>query len=319
MDNQKPARNRDHGGGIDAAALAFGGVRDAWLDLSTGINPVAYPLPQIATDAWVSLPDQGARDALISAARAFWNIPKSAAVLAVPGASSVIAQIPRLAPAATVHIPGPTYNEHAASFAALGWNVVSSPSGATASVRVNPNNPDGRTWQVQDAIGSLRIIDESFCDVTPDATLMAEATQPGTLILKSFGKFWGLAGVRLGFVIGDPVLVEKLAIMLGPWAVAGPALRIGTAALNDVQWAQTMRLNLQTDADRLDQMIVQHDAKLIGGTSLFRLYEVADAATWQDRLARHHIWSRVFPYNPKWLRLGLPGPDGWNRLEAALA
>ena len=315
MDNLK----RDHGGGVDAAARAFGGARHDWLDLSTGINPVPYPRPDIPADAWVSLPDQTARDALENAARLFWNVPKAAAVLAVPGASSAIAQIPRLSPAGDVHIPGPTYNEHAASFAAAGWRVTEMPTGISASVHVHPNNPDGRQWHATDMGGRLRIIDESFCDVTPNATLIAEATQPGTLILKSFGKFWGLAGLRLGFVIGDPVLIGRLAAMLGPWAVAGPALTVGTAALQDTGWADATRARLEQDADRLDHMVLQNDARLVGGTSLFRLYEVAEAAAWQTKLAHHHIWSRIFPYNSKWLRLGLPGPAGWARLETALA
>ncbi len=310
---------RDHGGGIDGARATFGGTRAGWLDLSTGINPNAYPLPEISADAWGSLPDQGARDALETAARAFWNVPKSAAILAVPGASAAIAHIPRLAPAADVYIPGPTYNEHAASFSAAGWKVIDTPSSATASVHVNPNNPDGRIWQATALSGTLRVIDESFCDVTPEATLIAEATMPGTLILKSFGKFWGLAGVRLGFVIGDPALISQLAAMLGPWAVAGPALTIGTAALSDTKWAAETRTQLQLDANRLDKIILNHNAKLIGGTSLFRLYDVRDAARWQTALAQHHIWSRVFPYNAKWLRLGIPGAKGWLRLETALA
>ena len=314
LDNLK----RDHGGGVDAAAATYGGQRADWIDLSTGINPVPYPLPDISTDAWVSLPDQAARDALENAARRFWNIPDTAAVLAVPGASSAIAQIPRLAPAGDVHIPGPTYNEHAASFTAAGWNVVQDHAAVTASVHVHPNNPDGRQWQAFDTIGSLRVIDESFCDVTPGATLIANATTPGTLILKSFGKFWGLAGLRLGFAIGDPALVARLATMLGPWAVAGPALTIGTAALQDINWANATRARLQQDADHLDQLVLQKDAQLVGGTTLFRLYEVADAADWQAKLAQHHIWSRIFPYNPKWLRLGLPGPEAWSRLEKSL-
>ncbi len=311
---------RDHGGGIDAAAAAYGGRRGDWLDLSTGINPVPYPRPDINTDAWVSLPDQAARDTIENAARAFWHIPRKAAVLAVPGASSAIAQIPRLADPGNVHIPGPTYNEHAASFAAAGWQVkTDNPESASASVHVHPNNPDGRHWQATETNGRFRIIDESFCDVVPDATLIAEATQPGTLILKSFGKFWGLAGLRLGFVIGDPALIGRLANMLGPWAVAGPALAIGAAALRDTDWADATRKRLQKDSKRLDQLVVQSGAQSIGGTTLFRLYEVANAADWQDSLARQHIWSRVFPYEPKWLRLGLPGPDGWGRLAAALA
>lgn len=310
---------RDHGGGVDAAAAAFGGARNDWLDLSTGINPVPYPRSDIPADAWTSLPDQAARDALEAAARTFWNIPDTAAVLPVSGASSAIAQVPRLAPAGNVHIPGPTYNEHAASFAAAGWTVVQAPRNVSACVHVNPNNPDGRQWRTTEMDAPLRIIDESFCDVAPAATLITNAAHPGTLILKSFGKFWGLAGLRLGFVIGDPVLIRRLDSMLGPWAVSGPALTIGTAALCDTNWADTTRLRLQQDADHLDHLILKHDAHLVGGTSLFRLYEVADASEWQIKLARHHIWSRVFPYNAKWLRLGLPDPGGWVRLEAALA
>ncbi|SFE79512.1 L-threonine O-3-phosphate decarboxylase [Sulfitobacter brevis] len=310
---------RDHGGGIDAAATAHGGTRADWLDLSTGINPVAYPLPAITADAWTALPDQAARDTLESAARKFWNIPAGAGILAVPGASSAIAQIPRLAPAARVYIPAPTYNEHAASFAAQGWEITQDPAKAQASVLVNPNNPDGRQWQADATVGRLRVIDESFGEVTPDATLIAQAAEPGTVVLKSFGKFWGLAGVRLGFVIAEPALLDKLATMLGPWAVAGPALQIGAAALGDAAWADVTRSRLTDDAARLDEMMLAKGADLLGGTSLFRLYEVEDAVLWQARLAEHHIWTRVFPYNPRWLRLGLPAADGWARLSAALA
>ncbi len=309
---------RDHGGGLDAAATVFGGTRVDWVDLSTGINPVPYPIPAINADAWTALPDRAARHALEDAARDFWAVPEAAAVLAVPGASSAIAQIPRLAEAGTVCIPGPTYNEHAASFVAEGWIVTQTPNVATTSVHVNPNNPDGRIWQASDPHGTMRIIDESFCDVTPNDTLINQASEPGTLVLKSFGKFWGLAGLRLGFVIGDPVLIERLRAMIGPWAVAGPALTIGTAALHDRTWADDTRVRLQQDADRLDQLLISKGAKLIGGTSLFRLYEVPDAVEWQTALACNHIWSRVFPYNKKWLRLGLPDPSSWPRLEQAL-
>lgn len=307
---------RDHGGGLDAAAGSFGGVRADWLDLSTGINPVAYPLPDLPMDAWTALPDVAARTRLQQAARTFWNVPDAAGLCAVPGASAAIAHIPLLQDPGRVHIPGPTYNEHAASFAAAGWQITDGP--AEASVLVNPNNPDGRHWHARDLNGRLRIIDESFCDVTPTATLMDQALQPGTLVLKSFGKFWGLAGVRLGFVIGDPALVARLGACLGPWPVAGPAQHIGAAALNDPIWAKTTRDRLQTDAARLDLLMTQAGAAVIGGTTLFRLYQVDDAADWQDKLARHRIWSRVFPYNSRWLRLGLPGPAGWSRVEAAL-
>lgn len=308
---------RDHGGGIDAAAAKYGGNRADWLDLSTGINPVPYPLPDLQTQSWTALPDQAAASALTDAARRFWQVPETADILAAPGASALIAQIPRLAKAATISIPQPTYNEHAASFTAQGWQVV--PEGAaTAQVLVHPNNPDGRIWTRADLGGDLIVIDESFCDIAPEASLIAEASRPGVLILKSFGKFWGLAGVRLGFVIGDPRHVAALREMLGPWPVSGVALAVGVTALSDTSWAAQTRQRLTSDATRLDALMTRHGGHVLGGTSLFRLYEVENAQTWQDRLARHHIWSRVFPYAPTWLRLGLPAPDEWARLEAAL-
>ncbi|WP_370400087.1 threonine-phosphate decarboxylase [Sulfitobacter sp. JB4-11] len=310
---------RDHGGGLDAAARLYGGDRQAWLDLSTGINPVPYPMPALSPDAWTALPDSAAREGLITAARAFWQVPDGCAVLPVPGASAAIAQIPGLMPAGRVHIPRPTYNEHAASFAQAGWEIVDAAPGADASVHVHPNNPDGRMWEDGDLTGPLRIIDESFCDIAPEQSLMQQAGVPGTLILKSFGKFWGLAGLRLGFVIGDPGLVAQLEARQGPWAVAGPALQIGRAALADADWAVGTRARLAADAHRLDAMMQDAGAAQVGGTPLFRLFDVAQAADWQDRLARHHIWSRVFPYNPRWLRLGLPGPEGWERLSRALS
>lgn len=308
---------RDHGGGLDAAIAAFGGTRDRWVDLSTGINPVSYPIPPLSAQAWTALPDQNMADALCDAARAFWRVPDGAAILAAPGASALIAQIPRLAPAGSVHIPAPTYNEHAASFSGQGWQVCSHDT-PSAQVLVHPNNPDGTVWKDTDITAPLTIVDESFCDVAPHQSLMAQSTRPGTLLLKSFGKFWGLAGLRLGFAIGDPALVADLKEMLGPWPVSGVALEVGTAALNDVDWAIQTRNRLEEDASRLDALVGDHGAKLLGGTSLFRLYEVDDAAAWQTRLAQGHVWSRIFPYATNWIRLGLPAPDDWAQVQAAL-
>ncbi|MEM9577571.1 MAG: threonine-phosphate decarboxylase CobD [Pseudomonadota bacterium] len=312
---------RDHGGGIDAAAEKYGGRRIDWIDLSTGINPVPYPLPEISPDAWRSLPDANAERRMGDAARSFWNVPEGAEIVIAGGASALISRIPGLLPAGRVLIPRPTYNEHAAAFDMQGWAVTQSGSG-DAQVVVHPNNPDGRVWGTQTlpaGDAKLTIIDESFCDVCPDESLVSMAARPGTLVLKSFGKFWGLAGLRLGFAIGDPRLIERLKDMLGPWAVAGPALEIGAAALEDHDWAEETRARLGRDSARLDALLERAGAKTVGGTTLFRLYKVDDASAWQERLARHHIWTRVFPYEGTWLRLGIPGPEDWTRLTSALA
>lgn len=304
----------DHGGGIDAACARWGGNRADWLDLSTGINPRPYPIPPLPADAWTALPDRAAFAALETAARRFWRIPDSAALIAAPGASALIARIPALLPPGRIAIPAPTYNEHARAFRAAGWTVTD--DATEASVLVHPNNPDGRLHRAPQT--PFAVIDESFCDITPDASHIAQATRPGTLILKSFGKFWGLAGARLGFAIGDPQLIHRLKPLIGPWAVPGPTLAIATAALSDDAWATETRARLTQDAQRLDHLLSQAGAKPLGGTTLFRLYDTPNATLWQDRLARHRILTRIFPYSTRWLRLGLPDGPGWSRLEQAL-
>ncbi|MEM9321095.1 MAG: threonine-phosphate decarboxylase [Pseudomonadota bacterium] len=316
-DRLNPRRARDHGGGLDAAIARFGGVRGDWIDLSTGINPHGYEVSGLQPADWMDLPDHGAFARLSDAARRFWNVPDGAAILPAPGASAVIARLPALAATGRVQITTPTYNEHAAAFAAQGWQVQET-GPAEARVIVHPNNPDGRLWGEADADAPLTVIDESFCDVALDASLIPLSARPGVIVLKSFGKFWGLAGLRLGFAIGEPDLVARLNDLTGPWAVSGPALRIGTQALLNTDWAVATRSRLAAEAARLDQLVTAKGARLVGGTSLFRLYDVDDAAAWQARLGRAHIWSRIFPYSRTYLRLGLPPTDAWARLEAAL-
>lgn len=310
------AQSRDHGGGIDAAALRFGGTRADWIDLSTGINPVPYPLPTLKTQSWTDLPDQAAHDTLVDAARRFWCVPKDAMILPAPGASALIARLPALASAGRVDIPSPTYNEHAAAFRAHGWQV--SDETPDARVIVHPNNPTGRWYSQDDLAAPLTVVDESFADVAPDRSLARFVDRAGIVVLKSFGKFWGLAGLRLGFAIAAPDTIARLSDLIGPWPVSGPALEIGAAALTDTGWAEATRTRLNEDAARLDALMARAGARSAGGTSLFRLYDVDSATRWQDRLAEHRIWSRIFPYSDHWLRLGLPGPDSWHRLETAL-
>jgi cobalamin biosynthesis protein CobC len=313
---------RDHGGGLDGAVACFGGARADWIDLSTGINPCPWPVAQaaISAAAWTALPDRAAAQALEDAARALWQVPDHLGLLAAPGASALIARIPGLLPPGRVHIPQPTYNEHAAAFAGHGWQVCAQADAAhQARVIVHPNNPDGRWHGHADLEGvPLIVVDESFCDVAPERSLLGHLPREGGIVLKSFGKFWGLAGLRLGFAIGDPAMLARLAEGMGPWPVSGPALAIGAAALADRDWADATRARLAADARRLDALMTGAGAAVTGGCDLFRLYAVDDAEAWQARLAEGRIWSRIFPWSPTLIRLGLPAPDQWARIEAAL-
>lgn len=309
----------DHGGGLDAAVARYGGTREDWLDLSTGINPVAYPVGDVAAEAWAALPDTVATERLLAAARAFWDVPENVGIVAAPGASALIARLPELAGPGGVYVPEPTYNEHAAAFRAAGRFVVSGAPGADTHIFVHPNNPDGWLWPAPEDGPALTIFDESFCDVMPDESHVARTADPGVIVLKSFGKFWGLAGLRLGFAIGQAQGDGRgLTDLLGPWPVSGPALEIGARALEDAGWAEAARTRLADDAERLDRLMTGAGAQVAGGTTLFRLYEVDDAEAWQGRLAQGRIWSRIFPYSRTWLRLGLPAPDRWAQLEAAV-
>lgn len=318
---------RDHGGNIDAAMARYGGAAADWIDLSTGINRLPFPLPPIPPAAWTALPTRAAQDRLVAAARAACRT--GAAMLPVAGAQAAIQMIARLGPPGHARVLSPTYNEHAAALRAAGWRVeeVAHPealAGADHAVVVNPNNPDGRTLSPErlramaGQVGRL-VVDESFADAAPGLSLAPGPAMPGVLVLRSFGKFYGLAGVRLGFVLGPEAEIAALSDMAGPWPVSGPAIEIGAGALADRAWATQTATRLEADAARLDALAARAGWRLVGGTSLFRLYDTPDAAGSQERLARARIWSRVFPCSPTWLRLGLPGAGSeWTRLAAAL-
>lgn len=310
---QNPA---DHGGGVDAAIAQFGGRRETWIDLSTGINPTSYPIPEFTAQDWAALPDQNAFLALEQAARSFWNVPDHLEIVAANGASAIIAKLPSLFTKGKAQIDHPSYNEHRRSFLAQGWDVVDTKG--DVRVIVHPNNPTGTFYAPDDLHPSCNIIDESFCDIAPNRSFVGKPLPEQTIVLKSFGKFWGLAGLRVGFAILPPDLAKPLKSQLGPWAVSGPALRTATAALSDPIWATNMRARLAKDTERLDALMFKTDAQLFGGTDLFRLYSVQDAKSLQEKLAHHHIWTRIFPYSQNYIRLGLPPVNGWERLEKAL-
>ncbi|MDA8232692.1 MAG: threonine-phosphate decarboxylase CobD [Magnetospirillum sp.] len=322
-----------HGGDLAAAEARWGRPGRGWLDLSTGINPIPYPVPPFAPETWARLPGSAEEHGLRHAAARRYGAPSPEAVVAAPGTSAVIRALPRLRAPCRVAVVGPTYGEHAPAWATMGHDVyeVSSLDAvgrADVVVVVNPNNPDGRIVPrgpleaLADRLaakGGLLVVDEAFADCTPAASVLP-GLRPGLMVLRSFGKFYGLAGLRLGFALGLPETMAPLAEALGPWAVAGPALAIGTRALEDIGWAAAALARLENMAWRLDGVLADRNLEVVGGTPLFRLARHRDARAVWERLGRAGILARAFADDPHLLRFGLPADDiALGRLAQALA
>ena len=315
---------------MGAARRLFPGAPEPFLDLSTGINPLPYLVPPLPPEAWARLPEPEAEAALREAAARAYGAADPGLVAAAPGTQALIGLLPRLFPARRVRVLGPTYAEHAAAWAAAGAMVeeVADPgalAGAELAVLCQPNNPDGRRHDpaallaLAGQVGRL-VVDEAFADLEEEGLSLApHLPRPGVIVLRSFGKTYGLAGLRLGFALAEPEAAAALRAALGPWAVSGPALAIGRRALDDAAWRGAAAARLASDAARLDALLTAAGLRVTGGTRLFRLAE-GDAAGWFGRLGRAGILVRRFAARPGWLRFGLPGDaTGWSRLETALA
>jgi cobalamin biosynthetic protein CobC len=323
-----------HGGDLSEAIAQFGGAPESWLDLSTGINPWTYPVPaELPAWAWQRLPVRTAERDLIEAARTAYNVPAGVDIAIAAGTQALIQMLPHVMTGGAVAIAGPTYNEHAAAFARAGRKVLSIglaalPSGVTHAVVVNPNNPDGRITSREVIAAAARqlakfggclIVDEAFADVAPNCSAIELCRELPIVVLRSFGKFFGLAGLRLGFAIATPDLAADITAALGPWPVSGPALAIGRAALSDQQWTDATRQRLKQQANELDAVLHAAGLDAAGGTSLFRLARHRDALAIHARLARQHIWTRSFDHAADLLRFGLPADESaLARLASAL-
>lgn len=319
---------RDHGGNLEWAARHYGGAVDQWIDLSTGINRQPYMVPSLSAQAWTALPTAGATTRLINVAKAAYNT--KAAILPLAGAQAAIQLVPLLSAPGKASIMSPTYNEHAGALHAAGWDVTEASrldelKGADLAIVVNPNNPDGKHYPPTDLL-ALRpfvnrlIVDESFADPYPAFSVAPHAGEKGLVVLRSFGKFYGLAGMRLGFALGCEADINRMAELAGPWPVCGPALEIGALALADTSWAKDSTARLMSEISRMDEPATKAGWQIVGGTCLFRLYQTTNAKEAQARLAEQHIWSRIFPYSDTWIRLGMPGNEAeWERYAKALS
>jgi len=324
-----------HGGDLDAATAIHGVPAAGWIDLSSGISPFAYPLPELAPEVWTRLPSAARMDELRALALSAYGAGERAHAALAPGAQALIDRLPHIGGGhARVGVVSPTYREHALSWSRNGHavsevTVLPDARDFDVVVLTNPNNPDGRLFSradlmaLADDLGAregVLIVDESFADVLPHRSLARETGHRALVILRSFGKFFGLAGLRLGFALGPGRIVRRVGELMGPWPISGPALEIGLRALADNGWMEDARAKLTETARRLDALVRAHGLEVIGGTPLFRLVGCDNARVVHDRLAGDGIWTRRFERAPTWLRLGMPGSDAdFARLDRALA
>lgn len=320
----------EHGGRLNAAAARYGIARADWLDLSTGINPAGWPVPALGSEVWRRLPEDD--DALPAAVLAHYGRPG----LPVAGTQAALMALPRLRAPGRIGVLGPTYAEHARAWAQAGHGVETlTPEAVEAQldrldvlVVVNPDNPTARLlaagtlldWHARLAArGGWLLVDEAYMDAEPSESLLAASGRPGLIVLRSLGKFWGLAGARAGFVFADDDLRAALADVLGPWSVSGPARTVAALALADRHWQDHARACLGFAARRFARLLTRHGLAPLGLTALYQWVPHPAAAELYEGLARRGVLVRHYA-EPLGLRFGLP-PDeaSLRRLELALA
>lgn len=318
-----------HGGRLEAACKFFGDSGEPWLDLSTGINPHAWPGAGIAID-WRALPDEGALRELERVAADHFGVDP-ACLSALPGTEVGLRMLGRILPGPARHV-WPSYRTHGEMFGASAACPAQELEHATSGITIlaNPNNPDGHVVSADRLVAHLDrvragkgwlVVDEAFVDANPENSLSRRIGDTAPLVIfRSFGKFFGLAGLRLGFVLGPRALIAEFRALLGAWPISAAAIAIGTAAYGDAAWIAAMRHRLAEDAAGLDTVLHAQGYRPTGACPLFRLIETEDAGALFERLARRAILTRPFDYDPRWLRIGLPGSDAaLARLALALA
>ncbi len=319
----------EHGGNLQQAAQQYGRPLADWLDLSTGINPQHYPIPALPAALFHRLP--AAADSLHAIAKAYYGAPH---VLACAGSQAALQVLPRLRAPCHVAMPRTMYQEHAHAWQQAGHQLhffEQSPDDVLLQqcevlLVCNPNNPTGQKYAAETLLawhaalarrGGWLVVDEAFMDSTPQHSLASQSGQAGLWVLRSLGKFFGLAGLRVGFLLGEPTALAQVAALLGPWTLAGPSQYLAELALADRSWQQQMRAQLPVQSANLAQLLTQYGLPPYGGTDLFQYVQHPGAHQFHQSLAQHGVWTRYFAA-PQALRFGLPSEADWPRLAQAL-
>jgi cobalamin biosynthetic protein CobC len=311
MDNTKI--NIQHGGDIDLAIKKYGGQRKDWIDLSTGINRTSYPWQESVKVHLRDLPGSKLLMSLEEAASRAYKIAVDTETVATSGAQQIINLLPtHLNKYSSVAILGPTYNEYEKAFKSsnLRTNTVSEISNLSCNdiaIIVNPNNPTGKVIteeELEDLSKKVEIliIDESFKMFSSRKTQNLD----NLIQINSLGKFFGLAGVRLGFVSGPSDFIKSVRKMLGPWPISSLAAEIGLVALSDKIWISQMEKILLAGSTALHAACNSKNWRLVGKTNLFHTYATSNCFEVEEQFAAHGIWVRTFDYSETWVRIGIP-------------
>jgi L-threonine-O-3-phosphate decarboxylase len=320
----------EHGGRLHRAASEYGIPLKDWLDLSTGISPFSWPVPAIPPSAWQRLPEDD--DGLVEAAQAYYEAPH---VLPVAGSQTAIQALPLIRSRSSVGMLSPGYAEHAHAWRRAGHEVDEQSADTLLAdaarwdvvVLIHPNNPGGERFDPQDLLqlhahlasrGGWLIVDEAFMDATPEQSLCRHSDRDGMIVLRSAGKFFGLAGARGGFVCASPAIVDALQEKLGPWTLSGPSRFVLQHALKDHAWHVQARSRLHTESKRLTALLSKHSLVPTADTAFFQWCKYDEAPALHRKLAQRGILVRLFEM-PASLRFGLlPNDAAFERLDAAL-
>lgn len=319
----------EHGGNLTLAAKQYGIPLEGWLDLSTGINPNGYPIPEIPPAIWQRLPIDD--DGLIEAACAYFGCRSA---LPAAGSQAALQILPKLRHPCKVAMLSPMYKEHAHAWQRSGHQISTftnlldenALNNADVVLLCNPNNPTATIFSPLDLLnlhaklrnrGSWLVVDEAFMDTTPENSIAQHAHLEGLFVLRSLGKFFGLAGARVGFLLANQQQLIKVQEELGPWSLAGASRLIAKQALTDQTWQRNTRTRLIANSQRLSMLLDRYGLTPQAGTGLFQYVPTKQAETWQRHLAKQGIWVRLFTETPA-LRFGLPTENSWEKLEGAL-
>ena len=315
-----------HGGRIDLAAVHYPDAPRPWLDLSTGINPCAWPTDSVPTVDLLSLPSPAAIADLEAAAAAVFGTFADR-VVALPGSELGLRMLATLDLPSPARFVVPSYATHAEAIdgaVPIARDAIRTLADGTLLL-ANPNNPDGQCDTPQRLLtiarsGAFLIVDEAFADIVPGSSLVPLLRPDDrAIIFRSFGKFFGLPGVRLGFMIGPPEHVAEMRQRLGSWPISAHAVAYGIAAYRDAEWIAAARVSIVERAARLDVMLSLHGLQARGECALFRLIEDDAAPALFELLAQAGILTRSFDHSTRWLRMGVPGSDkAFARLDKAL-